>query len=279
VTKRSDITKMLKDDEDARQRRVARDAVHSLRGKRAAARILMGACLTGDIDKEKAVKAFVQMGGDAERVHELAPRKRRDNTLQWSKSTAGVKILFVDDEYESAGWKVVLDSLFGEESTLYASSKDKALKSIDNDGKVAVVLLDLKLPSEPEEGIEALVDIKNVRPDMPVVMFTGEDTIKYQRKCFKEGCFDYFVKEFEEEEKDYVRYYETFREIIESSLGHSRQSALWRQVILFEKQVRTEGPPYFEQEFHYLRKACYFLTDGENDWKAQIMLSQHGITR
>jgi len=100
------------------------------------------------------------------------------------------KVLLVDDEeefidlmsqrLETRGLKVVT-----------VSSGEEAVKKVaDQSFDVAVV--DLAMPGI--DGIETLIKIKAERPDIEVIMLTGQATVKSGIEAMKHGASDFLEK-------------------------------------------------------------------------------------
>jgi len=291
MAKRNDLEEVLNRAYALDQKEADREFAHLFKAHKASMRILVGAFNSGDLAEDQFInvaKALRDKMGHAGIVIDVDSyirksipfrkklKSRPKNELTKLLSELGKKVLLIDDEYESVGWKFLFDAIL-RENVLYAASKEEALGNLGN-LSIGAVLLDLKLPSDPEDGIALLNEIKGKRLDLPVVIFTGEDTIKYQRKCFAEGAFDYFVKEFEEADKNYLGYYQTLKEILLTALQQSKAGEVWREILNLESDIRSAGPPYFEDVIHYLRKAYYFLTMREDSWSVRTILSRHDIT-
>lgn len=104
-----------------------RDDRHGLINTRAAAQLLMGAYGVGEITDEQyktAVEEFVRLNPRAKfdlNAHFARVKKKRDEfrrSKQKSKSLArelpvGQQVLIVDDEVDSAGWRVLFDCVLG----------------------------------------------------------------------------------------------------------------------------------------------------------------------
>lgn len=100
------------------------------------------------------------------------------------------KILLVDDEeefidlmsqrLETRGLKVVTASS-GEEAVAIVADK-----SFD------VAVVDLAMPGI--DGIETLIKIKEERPDIEVIMLTGQATVKSGIEAMKHGANDFLEK-------------------------------------------------------------------------------------
>ena len=106
------------------------------------------------------------------------------------------KILIIDDE------KSVLDMLnvvFKKEGYRVKASLSapKALEMIGEED-FDLILSDIRLPQM--SGMELLRQVKEKKPDTPVVMITAYGTIKQAVEALKAGALDYVVKPFDVEE-------------------------------------------------------------------------------
>ncbi len=77
-------------------------------------------------------------------------------------------------------------------TVLSAFSGSEALKNLDKNRNVDVVILDVKMPVM--DGIEALREIKRVHPLVEVIMLTGHATVETAIEGMKLGAFDYLMK-------------------------------------------------------------------------------------
>jgi len=79
-------------------------------------------------------------------------------------------------------------------------SVDNALQAIDvvRSKGVDLVLMDINLPEM--NGIEALERIKDVDPDVGVVMLSASDSARQAVSALKKGAYDYITKPFEYED-------------------------------------------------------------------------------
>ncbi len=75
---------------------------------------------------------------------------------------------------------------------LPAHSGDEALKKLNENAGVEVVILDVKMPGM--DGIETLREIKRQFPLVEVVMLTGHATVESAIEGMKIGAFDYLMK-------------------------------------------------------------------------------------
>jgi len=102
-----------------------------------------------------------------------------------------IKLLLVDDEvpFVEAMTKRLKKREFNVDT---AHSGLDALKSLKNDNKIEVVVLDVKMPGM--DGIETLREIKKIYPLTEVVMLTGHATVESAIEGMRFGAFDYLMK-------------------------------------------------------------------------------------
>ena len=99
-------------------------------------------------------------------------------------------VLIIDDE------ESVRNSLAGvmrDEGyeVILASSGRESIELVQ-DTQPSIALLDIAMPDM--DGIETLRRLREVRPDMPVVMITGHGTIETAVRTTKMGAYDFIVK-------------------------------------------------------------------------------------
>jgi DNA-binding NtrC family response regulator len=78
-----------------------------------------------------------------------------------------------------------------------AASAEEAYRLLDSQN-IDVVLLDLRLPGA--NGIDALLELRERRPDLVVVVMTGFATVQSAVQAMKEGAYDYVTKPFTKDE-------------------------------------------------------------------------------
>src|SRR5579863_4772399 len=78
-----------------------------------------------------------------------------------------------------------------------AESAEHAYRVLESQA-IDVVLLDLKLPGAG--GLEALHQIKALRPDVEVIVITGHATVQSAVQAMKCGAYDYMTKPFSMDE-------------------------------------------------------------------------------
>jgi two-component system nitrogen regulation response regulator NtrX len=103
---------------------------------------------------------------------------------------SGAIILIVDDEESVRNTLAGVMRDEGYEVVSAASGKEGI--SVLNEIQPSLVLLDIAMPGM--DGIEALRQFKEMRPDMPVIMVTGHGTIETAVKTTKMGAYDFIEK-------------------------------------------------------------------------------------
>ena len=73
-----------------------------------------------------------------------------------------------------------------------ASNGPEALKVLDKNANVEVVILDVKMPGM--DGVETLKEIKKRHPLVEVIMLTGHATVETAIEGMKLGALDYMMK-------------------------------------------------------------------------------------
>jgi DNA-binding NtrC family response regulator len=100
-------------------------------------------------------------------------------------------VLLVDDEVEFV-------ETFSERLTMRdleiskAFSGKEALKVLEKNKNIEVVILDVKMPEM--DGIETLTEIKKQFPLVEVIMLSGHSTVESAIEGMKKGAFDYLMK-------------------------------------------------------------------------------------
>src|SRR6188768_3410441 len=114
-------------------------------------------------------------------------------------STHG-RIVVIDDEVNAAA---ALETLLREDGYEVARAHDgreglALLEKIDAD----VVLTDLRMPGM--DGLELLTRIKEIRPEVMVLLMTAYGTVKTAVKAMRLGAEDYLGKPIDVEELEVV---------------------------------------------------------------------------
>ena len=103
------------------------------------------------------------------------------------------KVLIVDDEPVIVNLLQKFLTQKGYE-TITASSGEEALKRVREDSP-ALVLLDVYMPGKT--GIEVLREIKQLQPNLGVIMVTAASDEGIGRRALELGAFDYVSKPFD----------------------------------------------------------------------------------
>jgi two-component system nitrogen regulation response regulator NtrX len=99
-------------------------------------------------------------------------------------------VLIVDDE---EGIRESLSGIFEDEgyNVLTSSSGEEALRILKEQNP-ELILLDVWLPGI--DGVQTLKDIKNMKPDLPVIVISGHGNIELAVKATKMGAYDFLEK-------------------------------------------------------------------------------------
>ena len=100
------------------------------------------------------------------------------------------RILLVDDERKIL--HALLRQLGEHFDIATAASGADALKMISSDGPFAVIVSDMRMPGM--DGVETLRRIRNVDPDVRIIMITGYDVGSQARQAMDEGAEAVFRK-------------------------------------------------------------------------------------
>ncbi len=100
-----------------------------------------------------------------------------------------IKVLMVDDEerFRATTNKILTRRGF---DTIMAESGEEALAELSKHPDV--IILDIKM--QGMDGHETLLEIRKVKPDVPVIMLTGHGGLRSARLAYAEGAFDYLSK-------------------------------------------------------------------------------------
>ena len=103
------------------------------------------------------------------------------------------RILIVDDEQSV---REVLSEYFTEQgySVESAGGGEEALALVER-GTPDLVLLDVRMPGI--DGVETLRRIRNIAPDLSVIMVTANEDVALARETLKLGALDYVAKPFD----------------------------------------------------------------------------------
>ena len=103
---------------------------------------------------------------------------------------ADCQILIVDDDLDfAASLKLILENEGYQ--PLLAHSEEEALKAA-GDNAVDMALLDIRLGQD--DGVDLLLKLKEMQPDMLCVMVTGFGSIETAIQALRNGAYDYLRK-------------------------------------------------------------------------------------
>jgi DNA-binding NarL/FixJ family response regulator len=113
-------------------------------------------------------------------------------------ATRLIRVIIVDDHaVVRKGLAQILEETEDIVVTDEASSGDELLHKIQN-YKYDVVLLDISMPGK--DGLNTLKEIKQLKPDLPVIIFTVFPEEQYAIRVLKAGAAGYINKQSEPEE-------------------------------------------------------------------------------
>jgi DNA-binding NtrC family response regulator len=105
------------------------------------------------------------------------------------------RILICDDETGvRESLNLILENMYELD---FASSGDEAIQKVKN-RKYDGILLDIKMPAK--DGLETLEELRQISPDMRVIIVTGYQSVETAAKAVQLGAMDYITKPFESDE-------------------------------------------------------------------------------
>ena len=129
--------------------------------------------------------------GLAEREASRMSRKGRRIAVCGDKTT--IRVLVVDDHViVRQGLRMIMEEEPDMELAGEAGSAEELMQKMV-ESEWDVVLLDITLPDR--SGLEALRDIKAMRPDMPVLILSMHPEEQYANQALKSGASGYLTKE------------------------------------------------------------------------------------
>jgi CheY-like chemotaxis protein len=236
------------------------DFRHRCANLASAIRILQGAYYVGDVRKEDYLSTLESLRQLSWKTPELrayaktikdymdnfsaitqSPSPEDDE----SKSFMSAKLMLLDDEAETAGWDIVLKTIFDKQgfSLATATDRERFLSDIESKGELDfdVLLLDLKMPDSPERSIHLIERMSDRHPGIPIVVFSALTDLPYFRKCQEAGAFNYFAKELGSEDRNPERYYKKLKETLSSAV---KFRASYIKKDKKGQTFKTEGAPY-----------------------------------
>lgn len=105
----------------------------------------------------------------------------------------GMKILIVDDHpLIREGLANVLRELDNDLTVIEAENGNEALAALDREQGISLMLLDLVLPGA--DGLSLLTQVRNDRPEVPVVVLSGKDNPQIVRQAIDNGAMGFITK-------------------------------------------------------------------------------------
>ncbi|HSH24372.1 MAG TPA: response regulator [Massilibacterium sp.] len=103
------------------------------------------------------------------------------------------KVLIVDDQF---GIRMLLHEVFQQEEidTFQAANGVQAIECVQNE-KPDLILLDMKIPGM--DGLEILKRVKEIEPNVVVIMMTAYGELNLIEKAKKLGAIMHFSKPFD----------------------------------------------------------------------------------
>ncbi|MFA4967856.1 MAG: sigma-54 dependent transcriptional regulator, partial [Candidatus Margulisiibacteriota bacterium] len=101
-------------------------------------------------------------------------------------------ILIADDEQSL---RDSMQMLLSENYTVIFAKNGKEAIQMVKKHEPNLVFLDIRMPEI--DGLEALSRIKDMRPDLDVIMITAMNTVSYAVDAIKRGAYDYITKPFD----------------------------------------------------------------------------------
>jgi two-component system response regulator HydG len=100
------------------------------------------------------------------------------------------RILVADDEESH---RIMMRAVLQEEGYEVAGAADgpEAIRAVEQE-PFDLILLDIRMPGM--DGIEALMEIRRISPNVPVLMMTAYASVKTAVDALKAGAFEYLIK-------------------------------------------------------------------------------------
>ena len=135
-------------------------------------------------------------------------------------------VLVVDDEREIR--ELVKTALEREDYEVHvAECAETARRIMLGQEQIAVVLLDVRLGGD--DGLVLCKEVREVRPDTPVVMMTGHSSVKVAVSALRSGAYDFLTKPL-----DLEQLYAAVRRA-------ANHHAITHELHTLRRQVRTSG--------------------------------------
>ena len=114
---------------------------------------------------------------------------RKEENISKAKQS-DYRVLIVDDDLDfAASLKLILEN--EDYQPFLAHSEEEALESVEENA-VDLALLDIRLGQD--DGIDLLLKLKEIHPDILCVMVTGFGSIETAIQALRNGAYDYLRK-------------------------------------------------------------------------------------
>lgn len=145
---------------------------------------------------------------------------------------------------DDSGWGPVMACVTRSEIRCF-NDPDRMMQMIVEREDIEAVLLDYDLGldrlGKPVCGARYLAPIRNLRFDLPIVMFTAFDDSTIAKWCLTHGASGYFVKETRESEgrASLMAYASLRKEIQDLPQSPRLKRKLWRKFVLLEERIEA----------------------------------------
>lgn len=236
----------------------SRKDIHKVQNAMAAYRLLTGALLTGFKSHdgiEDVIKSFlintnqvsINLIDESDFLKDIKGGAFQKSTKKYNYiknadfSFNGKKILFVEDNFVTAGWKDVFEQIFNSNDIVHVKDEDGTLNYLKvNREKTSCVFLDLRLPDTEEDGLGLLEEIRNKFPEIPVVIFSVSDSVIYAKLAFELGAWDFFTKEpVDSDNRNPIDYFVSFHGIVKKivSFNNNYVEKYWNSINKINKEL------------------------------------------
>ncbi len=155
-------------------------------------------------------------------------------------------ILIVDDEKNiRLTLSQALETLGAEIDT--AANGEEALSKLKNK-EFGLILLDIRMPGM--DGMEVLRQVREVRPDIRVIMITAYGTVESAVEAMKQGAVDFLQKPFGPEE---------IREMVSRVMDREKldEQKFANYASYIELAKKCIGDRHFDAAIEHIRKAVF----------------------
>ncbi len=183
------------------------------------------------------------------------------NNDQMQTGKAAKLIFVVEDEPFLAERQRLLLGRWGYETKI-CTTGEECLESLEQDQKPFTILLDLIMPGMG--GLETLRRVKQLRPDIPVIILSGQEKVEVALEAFHQGAYDYLVKPVDDDHLSRVLQHAVEKYQLASQVMQLREEV--RRSYSFDRLVGRSKP--MKQIFRLLERTLFnditVLIEGES---------------